>query len=169
MKIICFLIILMITACGDSTSSNIDSGASDTASSISNSSSVGSTSDTKVIKDSNVVIKDDKSDTLITVTFPKDSTWTKIEGKMRGVKYPVTVVIPVKQGKQLSASLQTEEPTANIRINQIFTPDNKADGPFGKELKYPIKMEGNYQLKIGENMMQGDEWKGTFWLTISVK
>ncbi len=165
MKILLFFIILIVASCSDGANSNIGSN-----SSTGIGSSESNTGDDTVATDkTNVIVRDDKSDTLITVSFPKDSTWTKIEGKMRGISHPITVLIPVKQGKQLSAFLQTEDSTANIRINQIFTADGKADGPFGKEIKYPIKKEGTYKLIIGENMMQGDEWKGTFWLTVSVK
>lgn len=85
------------------------------------------------------------------------------------MKHPVTVLIPIRQGKQLTASLKTEDSLANIRINQIFTPDGKADGPFGRELKLVIKQQGTYKLIIAENLMQGDEWKGKFDLTVKVQ
>lgn len=45
---------------------------------------------------------------------------------MKGINHPVTVLIPIKQGKQLTASLKTEDSLANIRIKQIFTPDEKS-------------------------------------------
>ena len=32
----------------------------------------------------------------------------------------------------------TENPTANIRINQIIYPDQKSDGPFGKDVELPL-------------------------------
>lgn len=163
MKYLLFPILLILASCRDNANSDIssiDSGGA-TAS--------GSINDDTGSNKNNVSINEETSDTLINVKFPKDSTWTRIKGKMRGVTYPITVLIPVKQGKQLYALIQTEDSTANIRINQIFMPDNKADGPFGKELKYAIKQEGIYKLIIGEDKMQGEEWKGWFQLTISVR
>lgn len=109
------------------------------------------------------------NDSTIHINFPKDSTWVTVNGKMKGIKHPITVYIPVKQGKQLTATILPADSLANIRINQIFTPDGKADGPFGRELKHAIKQQGTYKLIISENMMQGDEWKGEFTLTVKVE
>ncbi|MEJ7679796.1 MAG: hypothetical protein WKG06_18460 [Segetibacter sp.] len=109
------------------------------------------------------------NDSTIHISFPKDSTWVTVNGKMKGINHPVTVFIPVKQGKQLTATILPEDSLANIRINQIFTPDGKADGPFGRELKRTIKQQGTYKLVIAENMMQGEEWKGKFKLIVKVE
>lgn len=109
------------------------------------------------------------NDSTIHISFSKDSTWVTIDGKMKGINHPVSVYIPVKQGKQLTVTILPEDSLANIRINQIFTPDGKADGPFGRELKHTIKQPGTYKLIIAENMMQGEEWKGKFKLTVKVE
>ena len=109
------------------------------------------------------------SDSVIYIKFEKDSVSTTVSGQMKGINHPVTVYIPTKQGKQLMAILTTSESVANIRFNQIFTPDGKADGPFGKELKRAIYQQGMYKLIISEDMMQGDEYKGNFKLKITVK
>ncbi|WP_018615548.1 hypothetical protein [Segetibacter koreensis] len=112
---------------------------------------------------------DEKNDSTILISFPKDSTWVTVNGKMKGMNHPVTVYIPVKQGKQLTATIIPDDSTANIRINQVFTPDGKADGPFGRELKRTLRQQGTYKLILAENLMQGDEWKGNFKLTIRVE
>jgi hypothetical protein len=109
------------------------------------------------------------NDSTMLISFPKDSTWVTVNGKMKGINSPVTVYIPVKQGKRLSVTILPEDSVANIRINQIFTPDGKADGPFGRELKRALHQQGTYKLIIAENMMQGDEWKGNFKLTVRVE
>jgi hypothetical protein len=110
-----------------------------------------------------------ENDSTILISFPKDSTWVTVNGKMKGINHPVTVLIPVKQGKQLTATISPEDSTANIRINQIFTPSGKADGPFGRELKRALYEQGTYKLILAENLMQGDEWKGNFKLTVKVQ
>lgn len=138
-------------------------------------------SDDKVTNDDNIASKKDSTqtvkantivaeanDSVIHISFPKDSTHTTVSAKMKGINRPVTVYIPVKQGKQLTVSIAPEDAVANVRINQIFTPDGKADGPFGKELKRAIKQRGTYKIIIGEDLMQGDEWKGRFLLTVTV-
>lgn len=110
-----------------------------------------------------------KNDSTILISFPRDSTWVTVSATMKGINHPVTVLIPVKRGRQLTATISPEDSTANIRINQIFTPSGKADGPFGRELKRKLAEQGTYKLIISENMMQGDEWKGSFKLTIRIE
>ncbi len=110
-----------------------------------------------------------KSDSIIHISFPRDSTWATVSANMKGVGHPITVYIPIKQGRRLTASISSDDSAANIRINQIITPDGKADGPFGKEWKFALHQQGMYRLLIGENLMQGDEWKGEFKLTIKVE
>ena len=75
----------------------------------------------------------------------------------------------MKEGRRLTATILPEDSAANIRINQIFTPSGKADGPFGREVKRRLQEQGTYKLIIGENLMQGDEWKGKFKLTVKVE
>jgi hypothetical protein len=117
----------------------------------------------------NPVKTDFTKDTLIAIQFPSDSSSITVTGKMNGINNPVTVYVPVSKGNLLTVLLNPEDSTANIRINQLFTPDGKADGPFGKSLTRKVTQTGNYTLIIGENLMQGDEWKGTFTLTVRVE
>lgn len=107
-------------------------------------------------------------DTIIVIRFPKDSISVTVTGKINGINKPVTVSIPVTTGSQLTALLVPEDSAANIRINQFFSPDGKADGPFGRSLNKEITQHGDYKLIIGENLMQGDEWKGKFTLKVTV-
>lgn len=75
----------------------------------------------------------------------------------------------ITSGKNLFASLTSADKNANIRVNQIEFPDSTFDGPFGRELKYPLKNTGTYKIIIGENMMAGDRWNGSFTLKVWVK
>jgi hypothetical protein len=81
----------------------------------------------------------------------------------------VTVPIKISAGKELFASLSSEDKKANIRVSQIEFPDSTFDGPFGRELQREINRHGNYKLIIGEDMMAGDRWKGNFLLKVWVK
>lgn len=120
-------------------------------------------------KDTVTTKTDFTKDSIFTIHFPKDSNSFTITGKLNGIGKPVTAIIPVKKGNQLTVVLVAEDSVANIRINQIFTPDGKADGPFGKSLKRKITEQGDYKIIIGEDQMQGEEWKGKFRLTVKVE
>ena len=81
----------------------------------------------------------------------------------------VTVPIKISVGKELFASLSSDDKKANIRVSQVEFPDSTFDGPFGRELHREINAHGNYKLIIGEDMMAGDRWKGDFVLKVWVK
>ncbi len=63
----------------------------------------------------------------------------------------------------------TENPTANIRINQIIYPDQKSDGPFGKDVELPLYQGGMYKIVIDESLMQGNPFNGNFKIEIELK
>ena len=166
MKSLLILLIVAILSCNNS-DPNSDNADSVTA----KDENISVNKDTTNSSKSNEIklVDSEKNDSTILINFPKDSTWVTINGKMKGINHPVTVLIPVKQGKQLTAIILPEDSAANIRINQIFTPSGKADGPFGRELKRSLHEQGTYKIILAENMMQGEEWKGDFKLTIRVE
>lgn len=51
---------------------------------------------------------------------------------------------------------------ANLRISQIIDPNGKSDGPFGREIDYPITEKGIYKVIVSESLMQGDPYSGKF-------
>ncbi len=153
-----FLIILMIiiSSCNNTSQNNIN-----TASKSAGNDSIETQKDT--------ISNTEINDSIIHISFPKDSTWVTVNAKMKGFNHPVIVYIPVKQGRHLTASISSDDSAANVRINQIITPGGKADGPFGRDFTFAIHQQGTYRLLIGENLMQGDEWKGEFKLTVKVE
>lgn len=165
MKIIITILLVVLLACNNISENN------DTISADTKNDTVGYKNDAKNDKAplESVRKESETKDSTILISFPKDSTWVAVAGKMRGINHPVTVYIPVKRGKLLTATLTSPDASANIRINQIFTPSGKADGPFGKELKQTLREQGTYKLILAENMMQGEEWKGKFNLTVRVE
>lgn len=44
----------------------------------------------------------------------------------------------------------------NIRINQIFYPNGKVEGPFGDSVRIPLQSGASYRLRIGKNLMADD-------------
>ena len=157
MRIVLFIVVLAVIACR-----NIENR---------NASASGETismNDTNV-HSTNSNPTDFTNDSIITIKFPKDSTSTTIKGRLRGINKPISVHISITKGEKLMAEIMPEDSVANIRINQIFMPDGKADGPFGRRMNMKIKQHGDYKIIIGENLMQGEEWKGTFKLTVKVE
>ena len=67
-----------------------------------------------------------------------------------------------KGSKKLSAHLSSPDSLANIRFSQIFMPDGKMDGPWGRDMEYVLPVDGTYKISVHENMMAGDPWAGVF-------
>lgn len=63
---------------------------------------------------------------------------------------------------KLKASITTKDGDGNIRFNQILFPDKNADGPFGKEIDYNLKMTGEHILVIGHSLMADGQYSGKF-------
>ena len=81
----------------------------------------------------------------------------------------VTIPVDVRSGDSIYGMLMSGDPSANIRFTQIALPDQTFDGPFGQELSYVLKTPGRYALIIGQNLMAGDPWNGSFTLKVWVK
>lgn len=69
---------------------------------------------------------------------------------------------------KLSATVKTAQPNANVRIAQIFMPDNSADGPFGREMEYNLKEPGMYRIVVSENQMAGNPYNGPFTIIVKI-
>lgn len=109
------------------------------------------------------------NDSTINIKFAKNTGTATAEATMKGVGSPLTVNVDLAGGKQLTATILPQDSSANIRINQFFTPDGKADGPFGRQLSRAIAAKGTYKIIIGESLMASEAYKGKFLLTIKVE
>ena len=134
-------------------------------------------SEQKKISDENYLL-DVKTDSITKREMPKDTLTKSISAlsdtmvlKLKIDNASKQLIIPLKitSGKELFASLSSNDQKANIRFTQIALPDSSFDGPFGRDLRYALKKPGNYQLIIGENMMAGDKWEGDFVLRVWIK
>lgn len=105
----------------------------------------------------------------ITVKFPVGSTQITLDGNINGFGDKIIYEFEASKGQTLNASVKPKEGEGNVRINQIIFPDGKADGPFGENMSYKLTESGNWKLVIGEDMMAGEPWKGTYLLTIEIK
>ena len=89
-------------------------------------------------------------DTLLTVKM--DNNKGSIRGYLSGIGMHVTLIVPVSVGDSITAQIIPDDDTANIRFNQVYIPVGKTgmyEGPFSRNLSYPITVKGNYTLIIG--------------------
>ena len=80
----------------------------------------------------------------------------------------ITFAFEAAGNVRLHGTLSSPDSLANLRFTQIYLPDGSADGPFGREIEYDLPQQGLYKLIVGENMMAGDPWAGTFTIHIEV-
>jgi hypothetical protein len=108
-------------------------------------------------------------DSVIHLAFPKDSVSVTVKGHLDKKGEPVICLLPVVQGKQLTARVTAEKKNATIRFSHIDFPDGEADGPFGNSIKYDLKQKGTYKLYIAPNRMAGDPISTDFILNVRVE
>lgn len=90
----------------------------------------------------------------------KDSIFA--EGLLDSIHPRIYVKIKNDDLSKLKGSIIPSTANGNIRFNQIISPDNTSDGPFGKELKIELKQKGNYILVIGHSLMADNAYWGKF-------
>ncbi len=100
------------------------------------------------------------------ITLAKDSNFVVINDTLNGLSDKKTYVIEAQDGQTFIAKITTPSDTANIRINQIISPSGEADGPFGKNITYPIAETGAWKIILGGSLMQGDDYKGEYKLML---
>lgn len=101
-------------------------------------------------------------------TIPSDTVYLKIHyGKAKADTaksggQEVYFVFNSDTAKKLNLKVIPATDTANLRISQIFDPDGNSDGPFGREIQYPIEKSGIYKVRVTESLMQGSPYEGKF-------
>lgn len=90
----------------------------------------------------------------------KDSIFA--EGLLDSIHPRIYVKIKNNDLSKLKASIIPSTANGNIRFNQIISPDNTSDGPFGRDLTIELKQKGNYILVIGHSLMADNAYWGKF-------
>ena len=111
-----------------------------------------------------------KSDTLLTVDIKNNKG--SVRAYLNGIGKHVTIVVPVNGGDSLTAVLIPDDNNANIRFNQVYVPEGKHgkyDGPFSRNISYPVTVKGNYKLIVCEDLMAEKNWSGSFTCDIIIK
>jgi len=63
---------------------------------------------------------------------------------------------------ELNGTIVPAAGKGNIRFNQIIFPDKSSDGPFGIDLKIPLKQKGDHIIVIGPSLMADSPYWGKF-------
>lgn len=69
-------------------------------------------------------------------------------------------------GQNITGEITPEKSVMNIRFNQIRLPDGTYGGPFGRQISYAVKDNGEVWLIIGRSNMASGETKGRFSVNI---
>jgi|SRR5690606_6590349 len=116
-----------------------------------------SSSDSTKVQPKKMVFKE-KTDTVhVKIVYGK--------AKMDTVKLPlqkIVFVLDTDTANKLKIKITSKDSLANLRITQIIDSKGVSDGPFGKEIEFPIIQKGKHQILISENQMQGEPWGGRF-------
>jgi hypothetical protein len=108
-------------------------------------------------------------DTVIHLSFAKDSTTLTATGSLNKKSTPVICYLPVDRHVVLKASLIPRNKDLNVRFSQIVMPDGNSDGPFGLQMKYELNQKGLYKLIIGPNLMAEGKRSGDFLIRLEAK
>ncbi|MBN8864529.1 MAG: hypothetical protein J0H92_14235 [Sphingobacteriales bacterium] len=106
-------------------------------------------------------------DTVIHLSLDSVQTATA-KGAISKTKSQVYCFLSVKKKQTIRARLIPATDDLNIRFSQLIFPDKTTDGPFGRELVYPVRQPGTYQLVISPNRMASGPFNGDFELKVSL-
>jgi hypothetical protein len=91
------------------------------------------------------------------------------EGSLDSIHSKVYVKFKNENTGELKAKIIPAAGRGKIRFNQIIFPDTTSDGPFGMDLKIPLRQKGNYILVVGHSLMADNPYFGKFELQLENK
>lgn len=156
-------LVLLATACNNSAPSEQDLEATG------NDSVAPVADDSTPVSQRDTVPQNIQIDSVIHLSFAPGTDSVSVEGHLDKRGDPVVCLLPVVQGKTLTASVIPENKKATIRFSHIYLPDGKSDGPFGPTLKYKLQQQGLYKIYVGPNKMAGDPASTDFILNVKVE
>lgn len=102
-----------------------------------------------------------KGDTIF-MNFMNEKGSYIAEGSLDSIHPRIYVKFKNEDSGELKATIVPDTGKGNIRFNQIIFPDKTSDGPFGMDLKIPLKQKGNYIIVIGHSLMADNPFWGKF-------
>ncbi|MDQ6470803.1 hypothetical protein RB619_09140 [Flavobacterium sp. LHD-80] len=109
-----------------------------------------------------------ESDTIF-MNFKDDENAFTAESRLDSLHSKVYIKFKNDDLGELKAEILPADGKGNIRFNQILFPDKTSDGPFGMDLKMPLKQKGNYILIIGHSLMADNPYYGKFNVKLEIK
>ena len=106
-------------------------------------------------------------DTVINLSFAKDSTSLTARGSINKKSEPVICYLKVDKACTINGTIIPGDSQLNIRFSQIIMPDQKSDGPFTRQIKYDLKQAGVYKIIIAPNNMAEGKRSGDFSLRLA--
>lgn len=91
------------------------------------------------------------------------------ESTLDSINSKVYIKFKAEDSVELNAKIVPALGKGNIRFNQLILPDKTSDGPFGMDLKIPLKQKGNYILVIGHSLMAENPYYGKFKVQLNLK
>lgn len=91
------------------------------------------------------------------------------EGSLDSIHSKVYVKFKNEDLGELNGKILPATGKGNIRFNQIIFPDKSSDGPFGMDLKIPLKQKGNHIIVIGPSLMADSPYWGKFQVQLENK
>lgn len=105
----------------------------------------------------------------IAMNFKNKENVFSAEGRLDSLNSKIYVQFKNDDLGELNAQIIPDAGKGNIRFNQIIFPDKTSDGPFGMDLKMPLKQKGNHILIIGHSLMADNPYYGHFKVQLKIK
>ncbi|KAF2078940.1 hypothetical protein [Flavobacterium sharifuzzamanii] len=105
----------------------------------------------------------------IFMNFKNEENAFVAEGHLDSLNSKVYVQFKNEELGELNAQIIPDGGKGNIRFNQIIFPDKSSDGPFGMDLKIPLKQKGTHVLIIGHSLMADNPYYGKFKVQLDIK
>jgi hypothetical protein len=99
------------------------------------------------------------------IRFKKGQTIAYVKGTLRHIHDEASFVLRARAGQHMSITITGEGPTRGV----ITFPSGKQDGgPGGLVFDDHLPETGDYRIRVTESSM-GEEWKGRFFLEVSIR
>lgn len=98
----------------------------------------------------------------ISMNFADEKGLYTAEGSLDSIHSRIYIKYKNEDLGELNATIIPSTGKGNIRFNQIIFPDKSSDGPFGMDLKIPLKQKGNHILVIGHSLMADNPYFSKF-------
>lgn len=105
----------------------------------------------------------------IFLNFKNEKGVFTAEGLLDSIHQKVYVKFNNEDAGELAVKIIPTTGKGNIRFNQIIFPDKTSDGPFGMDLKIPLKQKGSYIMVIGHSLMADNPFWGKFEVQLLVE